>query len=263
MTPASPANRPIALITGCSSGIGRAAALRFAKEGFNVIVNGRRLAPLEETASLAGKAQARIVPVAGDAGLDDTAGELTARAIATGGYGWLVNNAGIGWNYGVTNPGSMSALKDTSPAQWREVLRINLDSVYFLCHAALDHFCSRGQGSIVNVSSGGGLRGMDDAHTYATAKAGVVNLTRSLARAYGRLGVRSNVVAPGFVTTDMVSSVLDSDLNPFASDATRFLVSPLGRPGTPEEVADAIYFLGVDATYCNGAILSVDGGSLA
>ncbi len=212
---------------------------------------------------LAGENGHRIIVQSGDVGVESTAGLLVRRAQELGGFGWLVNNAGVGWNHGMSNPGSMSALKDTTAEQWREVLRINLDSVYFLCHAALQHFCAQASGSIVNVSSGGGLRGMDDAHTYATAKAGIINLTRSLAKAYGRSGVRSNVIAPGFVDTDMVSSVLESELNPFASELTRFMVSPMGRPGTPEEVADAIYFLGVDATYCNGAVLCVDGGSLA
>jgi meso-butanediol dehydrogenase / (S,S)-butanediol dehydrogenase / diacetyl reductase len=251
------------IVTGAGSGIGRASALRFAQAGFNVIANGRRQSALDETADMAGENAHRIIVVTGDVGLENTARLLVARACELGGFGWLVNNAGVGWNYGLANPGSMSALKDTSAEQWREVLRINLDSVYFLCHAALQHFCAQGIGSIVNVSSGGGLKGMDDAHTYATAKAGIINLTRSLAKAYGRFGVRSNVIAPGFVDTDMVSSVLGSELNPFANEATRYMVSPMGRPGTPHEVADAIYFLGVDATYCNGAILSVDGGSLA
>ena len=91
----------------------------------------------------------------------------------------------------------------------------------------------------------------------------MINLTRSLARAYGPEGIRSNVVAPGFVDTDMVSSVLESEQNPFADEVLRYQVSPLGRPGRPEEVAEAIYFMAVQATYCNGAVLSVDGGSLA
>lgn len=251
------------VVTGAGSGIGRATALRFAQAGFNVVANGRRQSALDETAVMAGEHSHRISAVSGDVGLESTARLLVERACGLGGFGWLVNNAGVGWNYGLTNPGSMAALKDTSAEQWREVLRINLDSVYFLCHAALQHFCAQGSGSIVNVSSGGGLKGMDDAHTYATAKAGIVNLTRSLAKAYGRFGVRSNVIAPGFVDTDMVSSVLDSELNPFANEATRYMVSPMGRPGTAQEVADAIYFVGVDGTYCNGAILSVDGGSLA
>lgn len=258
-----PSEHRVVVITGAGSGIGRAAALRFAREGFTVVANGRRLDKLEATAAAARDLPGRVLPVAGDAGSLETARELTRRAADAGNYAWLVNNAGVGWSYGVADPGAMAGLRDTSPDQWREVLRINLDSVYFLCHEALAHFCPRGQGSIVNVSSGGGLRGMDDAHTYATSKAGVINLTRSLARTYGREGIRSNVVAPGFVETDMVSPVLDSELNPFADEEMRYQVSPLGRPGRPEEVADTIYFLAVQATYCNGAVLTVDGGSLA
>jgi NAD(P)-dependent dehydrogenase (short-subunit alcohol dehydrogenase family) len=175
----------------------------------------------------------------------------------------LVNNAGVGWSYGVEHPGSMAIIGETPTLLWREVMRINLDSVYFLCHGALPDFLARGGGSIVNISSGGGLRGMNDAHTYATTKAGVINLTRSMARAYGPKNIRCNVVAPGFVDTEMVSPVLDSEFNPFDDPAQRYQVSPLGRPGRPEEIASAIYYLAVEGTYCNGTVLVVDGGSLA
>jgi NAD(P)-dependent dehydrogenase (short-subunit alcohol dehydrogenase family) len=143
----------------------------------------------------------------------------------------LVNNAGVGWAFGIERPGSMAVLGDTPPDLWREVMRINLDSAYFLCRGALPVLQKRGGGSIVNVSSGGGLRGMNDAHTYATAKAGMVNMTRSMARAYGPQNIRCNVVAPGFVATDMVSPVLDSDFNPFNDAVQRYHVSPMGWIG--------------------------------
>jgi len=252
---------PVAVVTGAGSGIGRATALRFAQAGFTVVLAGRREAALAQTAAAAAEFSGATVIAPGDVGHQGDAERITAAATAAGVYTVLVNNAGVGWNYGVTHPGSMAALGDTSADQWREVMRINLDSVYFMCHAALQYMESGA--SIVNVASGGGLRGMDDAHTYATTKAGMINLTRSLARAYGPRGIRSNVVAPGFVDTEMVSSVLDSPDNPFADPALRYQVSPLGRPGQPAEVADAIYFLAVQATYCNGAVLCVDGGSLA
>jgi len=251
----------VAVVTGAGSGIGQATALRFAAAGFTVIVCGRREAPLQDTRAAAAASDGEVIVCTGDVGQQADAERITQTAVAAGNYTVLVNNAGVGWNYGVTHPGSMAALRDTSAEQWREVMRINLDSVYFMCHAALQHMTAGA--SIVNVASGGGLRGMDDAHTYATTKAGMINLTRSLARAYGPEGIRSNVIAPGFVETDMVSSVLESDMNPFADETLRYQVSPLGRPGQPQEVAEAIYFIAVHGTYCNGSVLSVDGGSLA
>ncbi len=251
----------VVVITGAGTGIGQAAALRFAQGGFTVLAVGRRLEKLEQTQHLAEALPGSVVPYTADVSDEAAVRGMTERAVALGRYTCLVNNAGIGWSYGAEQPGSMGALRDTTPAQWREVMAINLDSALLTCHQALQHF---GTGcSIVNVASGGGLRGMADAHAYATAKAGMINLTRSLARTYGPEGIRSNVVAPGFVATDMVQPVIDSPDNPFANDALRFQVSPLGRPGEPAEIAAAIWFMAVEATYCNGSVLTVDGGSLA
>lgn len=251
----------VVVVTGAGSGIGKATALAFAGRGYTVIASGRRLAKLEETAAAASKLPGDIHPVAGDVGNPGDVKRITESAVAAGDYTMLVNNAGVGWQYGVDRPGSMAALRDTSPDNWREVMRINLDSVYYMCHAALQHF--KAGASIVNVSSAGGLRGMQDAHTYATTKAGMINLTRSLARTYGPEGIRANVVAPGFVETEMVRPVLNSPQNPFNNELTRFQATPLGRPGEPEEIAKAIVFLAVEGTYCNGAVLVADGGSLA
>jgi len=251
------------VVTGAGSGIGRATALRFAAAGATVIANGRRNDRLEETATIGATLPGAIVPVAADVGTESGAAIVLERARQGGDFSVLVNNAGVGWSFGVERPGSMATLGDTPPELWHEVLRINLDSVYFMCHGALPLFQRRGGGSIVNVSSGGGLRGMNDAHTYATAKAGVINMTRSLARAYGPQNIRCNVVAPGFVDTEMVTPVLSSAANPFADPVQRYAVSPLGRPGRPEEIASAIFYLAIEGTYCNGAVLVVDGGSLA
>jgi NAD(P)-dependent dehydrogenase (short-subunit alcohol dehydrogenase family) len=253
----------VVVVTGAGSGIGRATALRFAAAGFTVIANGRREAALAATAGEAKGLPGAVIPAPADVGTFAGAATVLERAQSAGDFEILINNAGVGWSYGIERPGSMAVLGDTPPDLWHEVLRINLDSVYFLCHDSLKHFEARGGGSIVNVSSGGGLRGMADAHTYATAKAGIVNLTRSLARAYGPKGIRANVVAPGFVDTEMVAPVLKSNANPFTDPVARYQVSPLGRPGRPEEVASAIYYLAVEGTYCNGAVLTVDGGSLA
>ncbi len=256
----------VVVITGAGTGIGRATALRFAAAGATVIANGRRLGKLEETAAAAeagGALRGRVIPLVADVGTLEGARAVRDGAQAAGDYSILVNNAGVGWAYGLEHPGSMAVLGDTPPELWREVMRINLDSVYYLCHDALNLFVARGGGSIVNVSSGGGLKGMADAHTYATGKAGIINMTRSMAIAYGPKNVRCNVVAPGFVDTEMVAPVLGNAANPFLDENLRYSISPLGRPGRPEEVASAIFYLAVEGTYCNGSVLSVDGGSLA
>ena len=256
-------NKQVVVVTGAGTGIGRATALRFAAAGATVVANGRRIDKLDETATQGATLSGMIVPVAADIGTLQGAETVLEHAQQLGDFSILVNNAGVGWSFGVEHPGSMAVLGDTPPDLWREVMRINLDSVYFLCHGALPVFQRRGGGSIVNISSGGGIRGMADAHTYATAKAGVINMTRSMARAYGPQNIRCNVVAPGFVDTEMVSPVLDSEFNPFEDEAQRYQVSPMGRPGRPEEIASAIFYLAVEGTYCNGAVLVVDGGSLA
>lgn len=251
----------VVIVTGGGTGIGRATVLRFAREGYTVVASGRRLGKLDETVNAASGMPGKVVPVAGDVGIETDVRNIVSEAVALGTLTYVVNNAGVGWEYGVTVPGSMAAIRDTTPENWREVMRINLDSVYFMCHAALQHL--KTGACIINISSAGGIRGMGDAHTYATTKAGMINLTRSIAKTYGPEGIRANVVAPGFTDTDMVKPVLDSDFNPFADDTARFTVTPLGRPGTPEEMAAAIYFMAVEGTYCNGAVLVCDGGSLA
>ncbi|HKI73571.1 MAG TPA: SDR family oxidoreductase [Pseudomonadales bacterium] len=255
------ASNDIVVVTGAGSGIGQATALEFATHGYTVVAVGRRSERLRETVVQSEPLAGRVIDVAGDVGNPEDVAKITQRACSEGRYAILVNNAGVGWQFGVDRPGSMAALRETSLDNWREVMRINLDSVYMMCHAALQHFASGA--SIVNVSSAGGVRGMNDAHTYATTKAGIINLTRSLAKTYGPEGIRANVVAPGFVATEMVSPVLDSPHNPFADERMRFQVNPLGRPGTAEEIATAIYFMAVQATYCNGSVLVADGGSLA
>lgn len=248
------------VITGGGAGIGRAAALGFARLGARVVIAGRTASKLEgvvnEILAEGGKAAA----VAADCATEAGAEAVFEVAEQEGPVAVLVNNAGVGWSYESVRPGSMAPLADTSPDNWHEVMRINLDSAYYMCHRALPNMLAAGQGVIVNVSSAGGTQGMADAHTYATSKAGMINLTRSLARAYGPQGVRANVLAPGFVATDMTAGVLADENNPFADDATRFAVSPLGRPGEPEEMADGILFLATNG-YANGMCMVLDGGS--
>lgn len=248
------------VVTGGGAGIGRETALGFAERGAYVVVAGRTQSRLDETVAAIEAAGGRGCAVAADCATEAGADAVLAAAEAEGPVAVLVNNAGVGYSFEAICPGSMAALAETSPENWREVMRINLDSAYFMCRRALPGMIAAGAGAIVNVSSAGGTQGMADAHAYATSKAGMINLTRSLARAYGPNGIRANVLAPGFVATDMVADVLESDANPFADAVTRFAVCPLGRPGEPGEMAEAIVFLACNG-YANGAVLVLDGGS--
>ena len=253
----------VVLVTGGGAGIGRATALALAAAGARVAVAGRTRATLDavvaEIMAAGGEALAAPGDCGTEAGVDGVVGAVEARF---GPPTVVVNNAGVGWSFEGTWPGSMAAVGGTDLAAWREVLRINLDSAFLVAHRTLPAMLAAGRGAFVNVSSAGGTRGMDDAHAYAASKAAMINLTRSMARTYGPKGIRSTCLAPGFVATDMVASVLESEANPFADEAMRFAVCPLGRPGEPEEMADAVLFLAGNG-YANGAVLVLDGGSTA
>ncbi|MEE8041422.1 MAG: SDR family oxidoreductase [Pseudomonadales bacterium] len=249
----------VAIVTGAGTGIGRATAVRFAAEGARVVAMGRTEATLEQTRELAMSRGGEVIGVTEDAGSEEGAERAVLAALdAFGGVDILVNNAGVGWAYEQVKPGSMAPLADTPSELWRDVMRINLDSVYYMCHRAIPEMRKRGGGAIVNVASTGGLRGMGDAHAYSAAKAGMVNLTRSLARTYGVENIRSNCLAPGLTDTAMVASRMAG-----ATEQALRQTIPLGRAGSPEEMAAAIVFLVTEATYCNGAILVADGGSSA
>jgi NAD(P)-dependent dehydrogenase (short-subunit alcohol dehydrogenase family) len=253
----------VVLVTGGGAGIGRACARAFAAGGAKVAVAGRTREKLDavvaEIEAEGGEALAAAADCGDEAGVETVVSAVEARF---GAPTIVVNNAGVGWSFEGTWPGSMAAVDGADLAGWREVLRINLDSAFLVTHRVLPAMLAAGRGAIVNVSSAGGTRGMDDAHAYAASKAAMINLTRSLARTYGPRGVRANCLAPGFVATDMVAGVLAADDNPFADDATRFAVCPVGRPGEPEEMAEAVTFLAGNG-YANGAVLVLDGGSTA
>ena len=255
----------VALVTGGGSGVGRAAVEMFAREGARVAACGRNAARIEETIAAVRAAGGEGLAVAADVSSDEDCGRLIAAvAERLGGLDIVVNNAGVGYDYELTHPGAMGDLASTPPASWQDVIAINLNSVYNVCRHALPHIFAAGGGAVVNVASIGGVMGMADAHAYSAAKGGMVNLTRSMAVAYGPKGVRTNCVAPGSIDTKMINHRLSAAGDPHLSDATRFMVSPLGRVARPEEIASACLFLASEeASYVNGAILVVDGGTTA
>lgn len=245
----------VAIISGAGGGIGREVMARFAAEGATVIGCGRTLATLEVTRELveASGGTATVLQC-------DVSDEVQCKAVvdaAVAQYGRLdilVNNAGVGYEYGAAKPGGMDALLTTPTELWMDVLDINLHSVYFFCKYAIPAMIGCGTaGSIVNVSSAAGGKGSTDAHAYAVSKAGMNSVTKSMAKTYFEPhGIRSNVVAPGWVTTKMIEEY--REVNGREAEPA----------GTPEQIANCILFLASDeASWVNGLIMAADGGATA
>jgi NAD(P)-dependent dehydrogenase (short-subunit alcohol dehydrogenase family) len=247
-----------ALITGAGTGVGRAALCLFAAEGARVVGVGRTAATLQEAVAAAGPSASDHV---GDLAIDGVADAAVAQVLARHGrLDIVVHAAGVGYSWAEKSPGSMEAVDSTDLAKWREVIAINLDAGFLVSRAAIPVMRAQGGGSIVHVSSISGFLGLPSAHAYTAAKAGLINLTRSLCVAYARDGIRANCVAPGFIATPMVASVLNLFDDPAVAEA----ITPMRRPGTPAEIAEACLFLASDASsYCNGSVLVADGGSSA
>lgn len=252
----------VAIITGASSGIGRETFELFGREGAKVVGTARRENALKEglAAVEATGGEGIVVPI----DLEEEAAQEKVVNAAIDAYGRvdiLVSNAGVGWQYGIDNPGTMAAVHEASADNWRDIIGgVDLEGYFLMLHAVLPHMIKQESGAIVNVASMAGVTGLYDAHAYTAAKGAIVNLTRSLAITYIKNGIRANVVCPGFVDTPMIAPVI----NVFDDDATAAALTPIARPAHPREIASAVLFLASDdASYCNGAVLMVDGGCTA
>jgi meso-butanediol dehydrogenase / (S,S)-butanediol dehydrogenase / diacetyl reductase len=242
----------VALVTGGGTGIGAAVARRLAAEGYAVVVTGRRAAPIEEIA-----AEIDGLAVIADTGLVDDAERAVRETVERfGGLDALVCNAGIGGG---------GSLRDLDPATWDDVLRTNLTGAFLTCRAAIDHLAAR-RGSVVTISSVSGLRASPESLAYCASKAGLLMLTQCMAVDHGPEGVRVNCVAPGWVRTPMADEDMDVlaerlGLDREAAYAETTVDVPLRRPASPEEVAATVAWLvSDDASYVNGAVVTVDGG---
>lgn len=250
-----------AIITGAGTGVGRACMLRFGEEGANVVGVSRTRLNLDEVLSRVRSNGGTGSVIAADLSRDGSA-EMVVRQTAQDydGVDILIHAAGVGYSWQQKSPGSMNAVDETEPDKWREIIRINLDACYLMCRAVIPHMRKEGGGAIVNVASISGMQGLPTAHAYTAAKGGMINLTRSLSVAYAEDNIRANCLAPGFIDTPMVSSVLDA----FDDPATATSITPMARPGTPQEMANGCLFLASDeASYCNGSVLVMDGGTMA
>lgn len=239
-----------AIVTGGASGIGAATARLLAARGAAVLVvdidgdSAERLCC--EITGAGGSAHAFAADLA-DAKYTD---EVVIAALdAFGCLDILVNNAGTG---------GRGPSHELSDAEWRRVLALNLDSVFYMTRAALRPMLVEGSGAIVNIASIFGHVGIAGRAAYSASKAGLVNLTRALALEYGRSGIRVNAVCPGVIRTPLIAHNEPAQLAALAD------LHPIGRLGEPEEVAEAIAFLaGSAASFITGASLMVDGGYTA
>ncbi|CAN5490824.1 glucose 1-dehydrogenase [soil metagenome] len=249
----------VVIITGAGTGVGRACVDRFTTEGARVVAVGRTRATLEESTSHAPSGQA-IVHVA-DLSQDEAADSVVKAATDRfGRVDVLVHAAGVGYSWAEKSPGSMNDAMNTTPDKWREVIGINLDGYYLMARAVLPALIAQGGGAIVAVTSISGMLGLAGAHAYASAKAGMINLTRSLCVTHAKDNIRANCIAPGFIDTPMVASVINIFDDPAVADQ----MSPMRRPGSSVEMANGCLYLASDeASYCNGSVLVIDGGTSA
>jgi 3-oxoacyl-[acyl-carrier protein] reductase len=229
----------LALVTGASKGIGRAIAAELARAGAEVVVGYR--SGREEAESLASEIGGRAVQA--DVSSADDAKRLVEEA---GDVDVLVNNAGL------TRDGLLARMSDDD---WRAVIETNLSSVFYTCRAVTRPMMKKRAGAIVNISSIVGVHGNWGQTNYAASKAGIIGFTKSLARELGSRNIRANVVAPGYVKTQL------TDVLPEEATKTMVDQTPLGRVAEPAEIAGAVRFLASDdASFITGDVLLVDGG---
>jgi NAD(P)-dependent dehydrogenase (short-subunit alcohol dehydrogenase family) len=242
----------VAIITGAGTGLGRAIAVMFAREGAKVTLNGRRAEPIEKAAAEITQAGGAALACAGDvikAGDVKRLVETTVKAF--GRLDILVNNAG-----GIPERGAVLALSEEG---FKKTLDVNLTSAFLCSKAALPELIKT-KGNIVNIASLAGLRGAPGNTAYGAAKGGMVILTKDMAVDYAPQGVRVNAVCPAYIETDLNRALL-ADLKKSGEYEALVKMHLLGRLGEPDDVAyAAVYLASEEAKWLSGVALGVDGG---
>ena len=241
------------LITGAGSGMGRAAALRFAAEGASVAAWDLKTETVAETVSAIVKKGGKAVAIAGDVSKEADCKRAVCEAVdALGGLHVLYNNAGI-------FPSDDGSVIDTEEKVWDRVLAVNVKGVAFVCKYGIPELIKAGGGSVINVASFVALVGCSvPQDAYTASKGAVLSLTKSLAVQYGPKGVRSNAICPGPIETPLL---MDWLLKEPAEKAKRLNRIPMGRFGKPEDIVNlALYLASDESSWTNGAALVADGG---
>lgn len=237
----------VAVITGSSRGIGRSIALHLASQGAIIVASARNAAALDSLVNEIKDQGGKALAVPGDVGISkDVDALFSAAKEAFGQVDILVNNAGI------TRDGLLMRMKDED---WDAVMDTNLKGAFYCCRAAAKIMSKQRSGRIVNISSVVGEMGNPGQANYCASKAGLVGLTKSVARELARRNVTANAIAPGFIVTDMTDTLSDKVKDELQSQI------PLARLGEAEDIAHAVAFLASDqAGYITGQVLGVNGG---
>ncbi|WP_442579871.1 SDR family NAD(P)-dependent oxidoreductase [Mesorhizobium sp. ASY16-5R] len=249
MNQAKPLDGKVAIVTGAAGGVGRATVELLTRRGASVVAE-------DVDANVANLEAPNVAAVAGDVRKAGTARKAVEVALARfGRLDILVNNAAV-----IITKDILSTEED----EWNDLMAVNVTGVFHHCRAVLPEMIKQKSGSIVSVSSISGLVGLPLQAAYCASKGAIVQLTRQLAVDYAEHGVRVNSVAPGSVDTPFLTRYLDSQPDPVAAERAIKAAHPMGRIGSPQEIAEVIAFLASDASsFITGAILSADGGYVA
>jgi acetoacetyl-CoA reductase len=237
----------VVVVTGASRGLGRAIAEELGRNGTKVVVNySRSKEPAEELVQEISENGGEAIAVQADVSDPEQAQSLIDQTIERfRRIDVLVNNAGINVD---------RTLKKLSVEDWDKVIQVDLNSAFYTVHAALPHMMEQGGGKIINMSSFVGEAGNIGQANYSAAKAGLLGFTKTAAKELARYGITVNSICPGFIETDMVSSIPDEAREKLLKTV------PLGRFGQPEEIARAVRFLVEDGDYITGQALDINGG---
>ncbi len=236
-----------AIITGSSRGIGRAIAVKFARNGYNVVINSVNGGDkLDETEALCAETNSSILKVQGDVSDPQFANRLISEAIERfGKIDVLVNNAGISF---------VGLIQDTDDAAWQRIINTNLSSVHYCSRAVIPHMINAKSGRIINISSVWGNVGASCEVAYSASKGGINAYTKAAAKELAPSSVSVNAIACGCIDTDMNKCFSEEDLNDLKAEI------PFGRMASPDEVADVVFKIAESPSYLTGQIITFDGG---